>query len=110
MNPDNFLTAARRLADSEGPGRPRQVDLRRAVSTTYYALFHTVCRSAADLLIGANPASRSNPAWRQMYRAINHGPAKIACSRQKIKEFPQSIQGFAAAFVDAQDKTSQRRL
>ena len=40
MQPLDFTRAARDLVDSAGRGRPREVNLRRAVSTTYYALFH----------------------------------------------------------------------
>ena len=35
-----------------GKGRPREAELRRTVSTAYYALFHTLARSGADLLVG----------------------------------------------------------
>ena len=43
---------ARRLALA-GPRRPRQADLRRAVSTAYYALFQAMAKDCADVLVGA---------------------------------------------------------
>ena len=42
MNPSHLLCIARQLAAGSGRcGRPRQTDLCRAVSATYYAQFHT---------------------------------------------------------------------
>lgn len=46
MNPRHLLEQAERLA-SEGKGRPRQSDLRRAVSTAYYAIFHLLTQECS---------------------------------------------------------------
>mgnify|MGYP003115687661 CR=1 FL=1 len=82
-----------------GNGKPRQVQLRRAISTAYYALFHCLARSAADLLIGGGRAQKSKHAWRQAYRALEHGTAKNACGRDEIlNKFPQPIEDFANHF------------
>ena len=40
---------AMRLAKQGGSKRPRETDLRRAVSTNYYALFLFLCYLLADL-------------------------------------------------------------
>ena len=40
-------------------GRPRQSDLKRAISTAYYALFHALALMCADIL--ATQAGRENP-------------------------------------------------
>lgn len=46
---------------------------------------------------------RSAPAWKQVYRALQHGSAKQACkSRATIEKFPRDIQDFANLFVDLQ--------
>ncbi|MHC8509862.1 MAG: hypothetical protein ACYYKD_10835 [Rhodospirillales bacterium] len=83
-------------------GRPRQANLRRAVSTAYYALFHCLARSCADLFIGT---SKNTPAWHQVYRALEHGPAANACKTKAVVEkFPQEIQDFADVFTDMQNK------
>ena len=88
-----------------GGKKPRQSDLKRSVSTVYYALFHTLCRQCADCLIGTKGSDRSNPAWRQAYRAVAHGHAKGCCENQKImKTFPKEIEDFGNAFVTAQIK------
>ena len=58
MNPDDLIRIARYLASTGtgiNAGRPSQADLRRAVSTTYYALFHALAQCCANTLIGATP-------------------------------------------------------
>ena len=52
MNWDHLIDAARVPAGTtEGtpPGRPRQVMLKRALTTAYYTMFHALCKSSADL-------------------------------------------------------------
>ncbi|RMD87003.1 MAG: hypothetical protein D6807_08685 [Alphaproteobacteria bacterium] len=90
---------------TSGSGKPSQVNLRRAVSSAYYALFHCLARCCADTLVGGYGADRSRHAWRQVYRALEHGFAKNACTARKfIKKFPQEIQDFAGTFVTMQEK------
>lgn len=48
---DDLLRLAEELVDSSGPGRPRQANLKKAVSAAYYALFHLLCREAAARLV-----------------------------------------------------------
>ncbi len=95
---ENLVATARRLARA-GTGKPRQSDLRRAVSTAYYAVFHAVARDAADLLVGAGAASK-RPEWYQVYRALDHGPAKVACIGVRTGGGPLAL--VAEAFVDLQ--------
>lgn len=80
------------------------MDLRRATSSAYYALFHALARQCADLIVGGPGARRSRPAWRQTYRAVEHGAARGACVDQRITRFPEAIQDFANAFVTMQAK------
>jgi len=88
-----------------GGRKPRQSDLRRAVSTAYYAHFHALCRTCADTLIGTRGAERSERAWRQAYRALQHGQAKARfTNRFAMKTFPRGIEDFGNAFVEAQIK------
>ena len=79
VNPRDLLETARRPAES-GASHPTQTDLRRAVSTAYYALFHCLAAAAADLLTGNG--SRG-PEWHQVYRALEHGKARKACQHKR---------------------------
>ena len=100
MDPHDLIETARRLAQP-GAAQPTQADLRRAVSTAYYALFHCLAAAAADLLTGS---SSRGPEWHQVYRALEHGKAKRACRQQgALRAFPMEIRSFAKAFVELQD-------
>ena len=106
MDPYDLIRIARQLASGElgsGRGRPRQAELRRAVSTAYYAMFHALARCAADMLVGATPSRRSQAAWRQAYRALEHGHARNQCNNLSIlRRFPDEIQRFGTMFVKIQ--------
>jgi hypothetical protein len=81
------------------------VSCRRAVSSCYYALFHCLARECANLMIGGAGSARSNEAWRQVYRSLEHGPTKDKCANSKmIRKFPKEIEDFANAFVTMQAK------
>ena len=108
MNPYDLIRIARQLATGAaggGMGRPRQAELRRAVSTAYYALFHALAHCCADMVVGATRASRSQAAWNQTYRALEHGLARNQCNnRSMMRQFPAEIEGFGKQFVDMQQK------
>ena len=103
MRPLDFIRTARDLTTTS-PRRPRETNLRRAVSTTYYAMFHCLAGSCADLIVGGAGANRSKHAWRQAYRALDHRTARKRCESQDIRQFPVEIQDFANVFTDAQKK------
>lgn len=95
-----LIVTARKLAKAN-PMKPRQADLKRAVSTANYALFHTLAHTCADRLIGTG-LRRDNPAWRQVYRSLEHGFARSACERSQKLGFPDEIVRFGNAFVRLQ--------
>ena len=103
MNAPDSIEAARTLAES-GDTPPTQAGLRRAVSTAYYAMFHTLAASTADLFIG----TERNSAWHRAYRALEHGRARSACLQgQTMREFPADIRDFAEASVVLQKARQQ---
>ena len=103
VNPHDLIQTARRHAEP-GAEPPTQADLRRAVSTAYYAQFHCLAGTAADLLAGTSPDS---PEWLQVYRALEHDKARRACRQQAVmRTFPMEIRNFAEAF-DALQKARQ---
>lgn len=93
MNWQHSIEAAKMLAGSHdiipaSPGRPRQAMLRRAVSTAYYAMFHALCESNADTLVGQSPPSPHSDLWIETYRALQHRTAKnrLASYIQLVQE------------------------
>lgn len=68
---------ARILATRE-PKKPKQASLRRAVSTSYYSLFHFLAEEATLLLVGA---AHGDLGLRNLAnRAFIHGKMKTACT------------------------------
>ena len=103
MKPTDFIATAKELVRADTRGRPRETNLRRAASTTYYALFHALATCCADTLVGGLNSNRSESAWTQGYRSLRHGDARSRCSNQQVmQEFPSDIQGFARLFVEMQ--------
>jgi predicted LPLAT superfamily acyltransferase len=103
VDPHDLIEAAFGLCHHNGR-RPKQAHLLRAVSTAYYAMFHALARCCADTLIGGPNSERSKPAWRQVYRSLDHGPSKTACMHDKMSGFPTEIQDFANMFRSMQEK------
>ena len=88
---DSLLETANSLLKiCDSARRPRETDLRRAVSTAYYAMFHILCANNANMLVGGESADRSSPAWTQVYRGLNHLDAQRKCKKivkRTIKSF-----------------------
>jgi hypothetical protein len=99
--PRDLLDQAAHLA-KRSPKKPRRTDLSRAVSAAYYAVFHALCYSNANVLAGTG-VDRPSKAWLQAYRAVEHGQAKKRCKSVADKGFPVQIQDFADAFVALQE-------
>ena len=101
LDPLEYLRTAHRLATF---GRkPRSSDLRRAVSTTYYAMFDALCRTCADSFVGGKGADRDTDAWLQVYRSVDHGQAKQRSKNQEgLAAFPTAVRVFAEIFCDLQ--------
>lgn len=93
---ESLIETAKRLLPTE-PGRPRQSDLRRAISTAYYAVFHTLAKSNADLLALKSDGVLER-AWSQVYRALQHGTFAQDDRKKRLKEFPKKVQTFVDIF------------
>ena len=106
MDPTDLIDSARQRAGGVAPfprGRPRQTDLQRAVSDTYYAMFHTLATCGANTLVGTRSAARRQPEWCQIYRALEHGFARQQCSNQRaLARFPPAIRRFGSHFAESQ--------
>lgn len=96
MIPGLLATARKLLA-----GTPSEADLRRCVSTTYYAVFHHLSAVCCDLLVRDATLGSAN---HQVYRSIEHGLAKAACleCRTPGKGFPTAIVDYAQLFTQLQ--------
>ncbi|MFM8608617.1 MAG: hypothetical protein ACKOBC_11740, partial [Hyphomicrobiales bacterium] len=103
MKPLDLIETAKILVEARR-NKPRQSDLKRALSTVYYAVFHALAHCCADSIAGTNRRSRSDRAWQHAYRSLDHGFAKSACQNTEIIKFPSEMQDFANTFVSLQIK------
>jgi hypothetical protein len=118
LNPDHLFDQARRLVTLSPAGPPRQVDLRRAISSAYYGLFHFTLASLADLFVGK--AYQATSRYALVYRAIDHRSLRILCVEAQKRSpsrgygpyipatgFGAEIALFAGAVIDLQEKRHQ---
>jgi hypothetical protein len=94
LNPDHLFDQAERLIVSTA-GAPRQVDLRRAISAAYYAVFHVVATAVADQFVGAG--RRNTPEYALAYRRIDHKVLKALCAEIKAGRLPSKYEDFVPA-------------
>ena len=85
------------------PRRPRRTDLCRAVSTTYYAMFHCLAQTCADRLARRAGTVGNRPMWRRVYRAPEHRQAKARCENVP-SWFPDGVRQFGRTFAMLQKK------
>ncbi len=80
MIDDLLLTAEALIRE----GSENQASLRRAVSTTYYAVFHALAELAASGLL---PGAKSD-SWEyaRTYRSLDHGPLKSVFLQSPLKD------------------------
>jgi hypothetical protein len=112
---EHLFEQAYRLAAGSTTGRPRQVDLRRAISSAYYGLFHFVLASLADEFVGIN--QRASNRYALVYRSVDHRTLKDLCIEAKKRNpsgrylrylppggFGAEIQEFSVFAVELQER------
>ena len=110
MNPADLIETAIALAGGRRPpgrGQPGQTDLRRALSTIYYAAFHALANNNADSLVGTTAQAQRDPAWTLAYRAIDHRAARERCQAARVARFPREIREMADLFIRLQTGRNQ---
>jgi uncharacterized protein (UPF0332 family) len=86
----------------------REVNLRRAISTAYYGLFHCLVDQATCALLQQN--RRNKTEFRIVYRSFDHNEMRIACDRATkqlppefgILEFCPELRLCARTFIELQ--------
>ena len=98
-----LVLAQHLVAGLRADDTPNQIELRRAVSCAYYAMFHALARCCADTLIGSSEEDRASEEWRQVYRSLAHGYARTQCNRTLLMaSFPEEIRNFGDYFIAMQ--------
>ncbi len=84
---EDLLVQAEKLLRAD-PRRPKQVNLRRAVSSAYYGLFHFLIEEATTMIVGASPTQK--PLRQLVGRGFSHTAMKEA-SAEFIKATPKDL-------------------
>ena len=77
VNPGHLLDQSDELIGNPRGGAPRQADLRRAISNSYYALFHAILCEAADDFVGSG--RRQSARYAMVYRSVSHKHLRVLC-------------------------------
>lgn len=115
LTPDHLFEQADGLLSLYPRRKPRQTEIRRAISAAYYGVFHFVLTQVADRYIGAT--LHADPRYALVYRSIQHGGLRALCLEVKkpgvteklkpyvpIAGFGRDIRLFAAALANLQDR------
>ena len=81
-----LLRAARSLLQPDNGASPSDECIRRAISNAYYAMFHALAASNADVIVGPPHDDLTAEAWIRVYRGLDHSTA----SRRGQKVVPSS--------------------
>lgn len=91
---DDLLAQASALATIDRR-RPKQSNLRRAVSTAYYALFHEVVDASVTSVLGGSAASGTIGA--RLRRTVSHKSIKAAAQWFAGQRIPQVVAAMRGA-------------
>jgi hypothetical protein len=76
-NPEHLLERAEASLTPRPDGTVRPTDIRRAISDSYYAAFHTILIAAADAVI--RPRRRESGSYSLAYRSLDHRTLRDLC-------------------------------
>ena len=106
IDPQELIGTCHKLVPPASTPPPSQGDMRRAISTAYYALFHTLAASNAELIAGQPQSSISYYAWERVYRRLDHGRAQNNL-RAVLGQLSPSGENFARTFIDLQEQRQE---
>ena len=102
IDPHGLIDTCYKLVPQAATPPPSQTDMRRAISTAYYAVFHTLAASNAELIAGQPQSNMSSYAWERVYRRLDHGRARNNL-RAVLTLLSPNGENFARTFIDLQD-------
>ena len=93
-----LIALAREMAATPPSDRLHQTKIRLAVSTVYYAMYHALARSNADLLVGPSETEGSPPEWHRIYMALG-GDSAFELMRADFSRHPEAVRRFVEEFL-----------
>lgn len=115
LSSEHLLDQAAKLVVPPPAGPPRQVDVRRAISAAYYAVFHHILTAGADSFVGVT--KRGAPHYTLLYRSVDHRSLRELCTEARKQKpssryqqyapadgFGADIKVFSTALIDLQEQ------
>ena len=100
MQWQNIIALAREMAATEPSAHLHQTRLRMAVGNVYYAMYHALARSNAELLIGPSETEGSSPEWNRVYTALG-GDSAFELMQADFSRQPEVARRFVDVFLAA---------
>ena len=100
MKWQSIIELAREMAATQPSDRLHQTGLRIAVGNVYYAMYHALARSNADLLIGPSETEGAAPEWSCVYMALG-GDSALELMQADFSRQPETIRRFVDVFLAA---------
>ena len=101
LDSEELLQQAELRVKPRQPGLPRQVDVRRAISVAYYALFHCIVTTVADEFVGR--VNRTSKRYSLVYRNVDHGKIRSLCGSLPGAS-GDALREFGAAVIELQGR------
>ena len=102
MNPDHLIELAEQILQI-GTGKRRQATINRAVSTTYYALFHALAAECVARTVGVPRSPRYWQIVTPIHRSLDHGHARKVFERlARDRATPELLKQVGDAFLELQ--------
>ena len=98
-----LIALAREMAATPLSDRLHQTKLRLAVGTVYYAVYHALARSNADLLVEPSEREGSASEWSRVYAALG-GDSAHELMQADFSRHPEAIRRFVDEFLAAHDQ------
>jgi len=93
LNPEHLFEQADVLIALPHAGAPRQANLRRAISSAYYGLFHFALTAASDEFVGVS--LRTTGRYALVYRSISHTWLAELCKEVKKPTLSKTYDPYA---------------
>ena len=93
-----LIALAREMAATPLSDRLHQTKLRLAVGTVYYAVYHALARSNADLLVEPSETEGSASEWSRVYAALG-GDSAHELIQADFAKHPEAVRLFADTFL-----------
>ena len=99
LQPAALLDSADNSVNNPGTASPSRETIHRAISTAYYAVFHAVNASNADVQHGVPTNTATAQAWTNTYRQMRHNFAATHLNQHLFRLAPNG-RIVAKSFID----------